>query len=220
MISLQNVSKIYKMGGAEVRALDYVNLNIGAGDFAAITGPSGSGKSTLLNMIGGLDRPTAGDIFFDGLHLNKLSDRAISAYRNQKIGFIFQTFNLEPSLTALENAALPLLLGGVSKKIRNQAGRELLAWLGLSERFSFKPNKLSGGERQRVAIARALISRPAIILADEPTGNLDSGARAQILEILASLNQTLGVTILLVTHDLEAASIAPRVFKMMDGRII
>jgi len=220
MISLQNVSKIYKMGGAEVRALDYVNLNFGTGDFVAITGPSGSGKSTLLNVIGGLDRPTAGDIFFDGLLLNKLSDREISVYRNSRVGFIFQTFNLEPTLTALENVALPLLLSGAPKKMRNKAAGEILSWLGLSERLSFKPNKLSGGERQRVAIARALICRPSIILADEPTGNLDSMARQQILEILASLNQTLGVTVLLVTHDLEAASIAPRVLRMMDGKIL
>ncbi|MDD5626599.1 MAG: ABC transporter ATP-binding protein [Patescibacteria group bacterium] len=220
MISLQNVSKIYKMGGENIFALDGINLNISRGEFLAITGPSGSGKSTLLHVIGGLDRPNQGDIFVDQLCLTSLSDQAISVYRNQKIGFIFQMFNLDSSQTAVENVALPLLFANVPKRKRNKIAASLLTWLGLGDRLEHKGSELSGGQRQRVAIARALVTRPEIILADEPTGNLDSQASQQILEILSYINQHLGVTVLLVTHDSEAAGIAPRVLRMQDGRIV
>lgn len=220
MISLQNVSKIYKMGGENIFALDGINLNISRGEFLAITGPSGSGKSTLLHVIGGLDRPNQGDIFVDQLCLTSLSDQTLSAYRNQKIGFIFQMFNLNSSQTAVENVALPLLFADVPKRKRNKIAADLLTWLGLGDRLEHKGSELSGGQRQRVAIARALVTRPEIILADEPTGNLDSQASQQILEILSYINQHLGVTVLLVTHDSEAAGIAPRVLRMQDGRIV
>ncbi|MFA4880647.1 MAG: ABC transporter ATP-binding protein [Candidatus Doudnabacteria bacterium] len=220
MISLQNVSKIYKMGGENIFALDGINLNISRGEFLAITGPSGSGKSTLLHVIGGLDRPNQGDIFVDQLCLTSLSDQAISTYRNQKVGFIFQMFNLDSSQTAVENVALPLLFANVAKGKRNRIAADLLIWLGLGDRLEHKGSELSGGQRQRVAIARALVTRPEIILADEPTGNLDSQASQQILEILSYINQHLGVTVLLVTHDSEAAGIAPRVLRMQDGRVI
>ena len=220
MISLQNVSKIYKMGGENIFALDGINLNISRGEFLAITGPSGSGKSTLLHVIGGLDRPNQGDVFVDQLCLTSLSDQAISTYRNQKVGFIFQMFNLDSSQTAVENVALPLLFANISKRKRNRIAADLLIWLGLGDRLEHKGSELSGGQRQRVAIARALVTRPEIILADEPTGNLDSQASQQILEILSYINQHLGVTVLLVTHDSEAAGIAPRVLRMQDGRIV
>lgn len=220
MISLQNVSKIYKQGGEEIFALNEVNLGVGRGEFVAVVGPSGSGKSTLLNMVGGLDRPTSGSVFVDGEDLNRLSDIKLSLYRNQRVGFIFQTASLEPSLSALDNVALPLLFSGVARGERRKVASELLTWLGLGERVNYKPTKLSGGQRQRVAIARALISRPQIILADEPTGNLDSAAGCEVLDILDYINKKLGVTLVLVTHNAEAARRAMRIFKMRDGRIM
>jgi len=220
MISLQNVSKTYRMGGEDIFALSGINLDIGAGEFIAIAGPSGSGKSTLLNIIGGLDRPTKGEISVEGNRLDTLSDRAISDYRNQSVGFIFQIFNLEPSLSALDNVALPLLFSGVKRGERQRIAKDLLTWVGLSDRIRHKPQELSGGQRQRVAIARALVNRPRIILADEPTGNLDSATSQYILEILAGINKQLGVNLLLVTHDPEAARVADHVYQLQDGRLL
>ncbi len=220
MISLQNVSKTYRMGGEDIFALSGINLDIGAGEFIAIAGPSGSGKSTLLNIIGGLDRPTEGEISVEGNRLDTLSDCAISEYRNQSVGFIFQIFNLEPSFSALDNVALPLLFSGVKRRERQRIAKDLLAWVGLSDRIRHRPSELSGGQRQRVAIARALVNRPRIILADEPTGNLDSATSQYILEILTGINKQLGVNLLLVTHDLEAARIADQVYQLQDGRLL
>jgi len=220
MISLQNVAKTYRMGGEDIFALRGIDLNILDGEFISIAGPSGSGKSTLLNIIGGLDRATEGEVLVNNNHLNALSDREISGYRNQSIGFIFQMFNLEPSLSALQNVALPLLFSGVGKRKRQKIAKDLLVWVGLSDRIKHKPQELSGGQRQRVAIARALINRPQIILADEPTGNLDSATSQYILEILSGINRQLGVTLLLVTHDPEAAGIANRAYKLQDGQLI
>jgi len=207
------------MGEENIFALNNINLNINRGEFLAITGPSGSGKSTLLHIIGGLDRVSHGDIFVDQISLNSLSDQALSTYRNQKVGFIFQMFNLDPSQTAMENVALPLLFSNI-KESKDQIATSLLSWLGLADRLKHKGSELSGGQRQRVAIARALVTRPKIILADEPTGNLDSQTSREILNILSYLNQHLGVTVLLVTHDPKAAEIAPRVLRMQDGKIV
>lgn len=220
MISLQNVSKIYRMGDEDIFALDGMNLNIARGEFAAVEGPSGSGKSTLLNIIGGLDRPSQGDVFVDGKHLNNLPDASLSLYRNKNVGFIFQTFNLDPSLSAQDNVALPLLFSGIGKRERVRVACDLLSWLGLGERLKHRPSELSGGQRQKVAIARALSNRPQIVLADEPTGNLDSKSGAQVLDILGEINKRLGVTLILVTHDFKAAEKASHFYKMRDGRII
>lgn len=220
LVSLRNVSKIYPMGEENIFALNGINLDLEAGEFVSIIGSSGSGKSTLLNVIGGLDRPTQGDVFFQNEALSAMSDKKLSFYRNRNIGFIFQMFNLEPTLTAEENVALPLMLGGASTVEAKHVAKELLSWLGLGNRLLHKPNSLSGGQRQKVAIARALSNRPKVILADEPTGNLDSRSSQEILNILSSLNKKLGVTLILVTHSLEAAYLAPRVLKMQDGSLI
>lgn len=220
MISLQNVSKIYRMGEENIYALNGVNLNIATGEFVAVVGPSGSGKSTLLNIIGGLDKPSEGEVFVDGGHLNTLSDTALSFYRNKKVGFIFQTFNLEPSLSAQDNVALPLLFSGVRRRERRKIAQDLLNWLGLGSRIHHRPGELSGGQRQKVAIARALITRPKIILADEPTGNLDSHSGQQILDILGEINKKLGVGLILVTHDQRGAQKTSRIYQMGDGKII
>ena len=207
------------MGEETINALAGVNLEIGQGEFISIVGPSGSGKSTLLHIIGGLDSPTKGNIIVDGQDLSKASDSELSSYRNRKVGFVFQTFNLQPTYNALENVALPLLFAKVPLGKRNQIAREALDTVGLGDRVRHKPSELSGGERQRVGIARALVNNPKILLADEPTGNLDSKARERIIELLTRLNKERGLTLVLVTHDLEAAKNANRMFQMHDGKL-
>lgn len=207
------------MGEETINALAGINLEIGQGEFVSIVGPSGSGKSTLLNIIGGLDSPTKGNIIVDGQDLSKASDSELSSYRNKKIGFVFQTFNLQPTYNALENVALPLVFARVPFGKRSQIAKEALETVGLGDRVRHKPSELSGGERQRVGIARALVNNPKILLADEPTGNLDSKARERIMELLAELNKERGLTLLLVTHDLESAKSADRMLNMRDGQI-
>ncbi len=207
------------MGEETINALAGINLEISQGEFVSIVGPSGSGKSTLLNIIGGLDSPTKGDIIVDGEDLSKASDSELSSYRNKKVGFVFQTFNLQPTYNALENVALPLVFARVPLGKRNQMAKEALETVGLGDRVRHKPSELSGGERQRVGIARALVNNPKILLADEPTGNLDSKARERIMELLTELNKERGLTLLLVTHDLESASSADRMLHMRDGEI-
>lgn len=207
------------MGEETINALAGINLEIGQGEFVSIVGPSGSGKSTLLNIIGGLDSPTKGNIIVDGQDLSKASDSELSSYRNKKIGFVFQTFNLQPTYNALENVALPLVFARVPFGKRSQIAKEALETVGLGDRVRHKPSELSGGERQRVGIARALVNNPKILLADEPTGNLDSKARERIMELLAELNKERGLTLLLVTHDLESAKSADRMLHMRDGQI-
>lgn len=219
MIELHDVWRLYHMGGETINALAGIDLKVSEGEFVTIVGPSGSGKSTLLNIIGGLDTPTIGRIEVDGQDLSKASDRDLSLYRNKKVGFIFQTFNLQPTHTALENVSLPLVFAKVPLWRRKRIAREVMKTVGLSDRLRHKPNQLSGGERQRVAIARALVNDPKILLADEPTGNLDSKTGEQIMELLTRLNKERGITLLLVTHDLKTADYADRMLRMLDGQV-
>ena len=219
MIQLNEVVKLYD-GKRQVTALDRVSLRVDKGELVSIIGPSGSGKSTLLNLIGCLDRPTSGAIAIDGQTLGELDDQALTLVRREKIGFVFQFFNLLATLTATENVALPLHLRGWSRqKARERAG-ELLGLVGLGKRVDHLPEELSGGERQRVAIARALSSHPPILLGDEPTGNLDTKTGAEILALLQDLHKSLGATIVIVTHDLHVAEACPRTISVRDGRIV
>jgi putative ABC transport system ATP-binding protein len=219
MIELRDVWRLYRMGDETINALAGINLEISQGGFVSIVGPSGSGKSTLLHIIGGLDSPTRGSIVVDGQDLSKASDKELSSYRNKQVGFVFQTFNLQPTYNALENVALPLVFAKVPLGKRNQMAREALDKVGLSDRVRHKPSELSGGERQRVGMARALVNNPKILLADEPTGNLDSKASERIMEFLTRLNKERGLTLVLVTHDLEKAKNANRMLQMHDGKL-
>ena len=219
LVRAWELSRHYKMGGVVVSALDGVDFAVMRGEFMALVGPSGSGKSTLLNLIGALDRPTRGEIWVDGLFLAEAKEPEWVRYRRERVGFIFQSFNLLPTLTAAENVETPMMLAGVSKPERSKRASELLESIGLAQRWSHKPNELSGGEKQRVAIARALANRPHLLLADEPTGNLDSKTGAVILDLLCELVRSEGLTVIMVTHDLQVASRADRVIHLQDGRI-
>jgi putative ABC transport system ATP-binding protein len=218
MIQLENITKIYRMGKLEVPALMGVGLTVEAHEFVAIMGPSGSGKSTLMNIIGCLDRLTSGRYVLDGIDVSQMTDNALAEVRNLKIGFVFQTFNLLPRMTSLRNVELPLIYNGVGKRERRERALEALHLVGLDNRAHHRPNELSGGQRQRVAIARALVNRPAIILADEPTGNLDSRTGEEIMGIFEELNNR-GVTIILVTHEPDIAKCAKRVVAIRDGLV-
>lgn len=219
LVEIRDMCKIYNPGENEVRALDHINLKINRNEFVAIIGQSGSGKSTLMNMLGCLDVPTSGSYILNGQDVSRLTDDELSDIRNREIGFIFQGFNLIPGLTALENVELPLIYRGVSKKERIRLAEVALEKVGLSKRMSHKPSEMSGGQQQRVAIARAIAQAPPIILADEPTGNLDSGSTAEIMEILKELHKE-GRTVILITHDNEIAARAKRMIRIMDGRIV
>jgi len=220
MIVTENLTKIYT-DGAPVRALDEVTLEIGAGEFVAITGPSGSGKSTLLNLIGTLDRPTSGRVVVDGVDVGTLRGNALADFRREHIGFVFQMFHLVPTLTALENVMLPLIPYRRGLKFRlEERAQELLEAVGLGDRLHHLPGQLSGGEQQRVAIARALINTPKVILADEPTGNLDSRAGTEIVALLRQLNRERGVTVLVATHNEAVAQAADRTIRLRDGRVV
>ena len=216
MISLQNVVKTYEQNGQSVYALNDITLQVPAGDFLAITGPSGSGKTTLMNILGCLDRPTSGTYLLDGATVQSLGGAAAAQIRNRKIGFIFQNFNLIGSMSALENVELPLVLRGEPRKIRREKALASLAQVGLADRAGHRPSELSGGQQQRVAIARVLAATPPLILADEPTGNLDSRAAEDILSILSNLHE-LGQTIVMITHDNRIAAAAPCRMKMEGG---
>ncbi|MBK9714058.1 MAG: ABC transporter ATP-binding protein [Kouleothrix sp.] len=217
MIHVHDLRKTYRMGEIDVPALRGVTFQIRRGEFVAIMGPSGSGKSTLMNLLGCLDTPTAGQYVLDGLPVDRLDRNLLAAVRNRKIGFVFQQFNLLPRQTALENVALPLVyLGGVPAAEREARAREVLELVGLGDRMGHRPKELSGGQQQRVAIARALITRPALLLADEPTGNLDSHSSAEIMVLFEELNQQ-GITIVLVTHEHDIAAHARRVLSVHDG---
>lgn len=216
IIKIKNLVKTYEQG--RVRALDGLNLEVKRGEFIAIQGPSGSGKSTLMHMIGALDRPTSGQLFVCGMDLNRVKN--LDEFRSKKIGFIFQLHNLIPSLTALENVLIPMFEMKLSKKEKINKAKEILRLIELEERLNYVPPKLSGGERERVAIARALANDPEIILADEPTGNLDSKAGDKIIHLLRDINRKKGTTLVVVTHDSMIAEHAPRVLKLVDGKII
>jgi putative ABC transport system ATP-binding protein len=218
MIKLENLTKTYHLGEETVHALAGVSLDITEGEFVAIVGPSGSGKSTLMHIIGGLDSPTSGRVVIDGSDLSCATDKQLAAYRNRSVGFVFQTFNLHPTYDSLENVAMPLIFARRPASERRQRAMDALAEVGLTQRARHLPNQLSGGERQRVSIARALVTRPKIILADEPTGNLDTKTGEHIIEILSLLNKK-GLTLVIVTHNDEIASRAQRVVQMADGHI-
>jgi putative ABC transport system ATP-binding protein len=218
MIQISNLMKSYKLGGETVHALNDISLNIDKGEFLAIIGPSGSGKSTLMNMLGCLDRPDSGEYLLDGKAIGKMNDNELASIRNQKIGFIFQNFNLLTKLNALENVELPLIYSGVSAKERREAALESLTKVGLKDRAGHLPTQLSGGQQQRVAIARALVGSPSILLADEPTGALDSKTSTEILQLMQGLNE-LGHTIILITHDLSIAKQAKRMVSIQDGQL-
>jgi putative ABC transport system ATP-binding protein len=218
-LQVRSLEKSYSRGEETVHALRGVTLDIKEAQFVSIMGPSGSGKSTLLHLMGGLDRPSRGEVILKGESIARMSDAELSLFRRQKLGFIFQFFNLLPTLTALENVALPRLLGNESIRKIEPRARELLALMGLSERIHHKPDQLSGGEMQRVAIARALISDPLLILADEPTGNLDTRTGETILELLRRMSREFGKTVVMVTHDSKAASYGNRLIRVQDGRV-
>ena len=218
LVEVKDICKVYNPGENEVRALDHVSLSIEKGEFVAIVGQSGSGKSTLMNMLGCLDVPTSGKYYLNGRDVSTLTDDEQSDIRNREIGFIFQGFNLISNLTAQENVELPLIYRGVPRKERNRLAVESLKMVGLSHRMDHKPNEMSGGQQQRVAIARAIAARPPVILADEPTGNLDSASSREILQILKELYKG-GRTVILITHDNGIAAQAKRVIRILDGRI-
>lgn len=219
VLRAEGVGKTYTLGEAPVVAVREVNLSLEKGEFVALTGPSGCGKSTLLHLCGGMDYPTRGRLWLDGADLGSLDEGRLARVRRRRIGFVFQSFNLLPTLTAVENTALPLMLDGVSPEVARQKAVGLLERLGLRHRLGHYPQQLSGGEMQRVGIARAVCHEPLLLLADEPTGNLDSANGADVLQLLQELNRSLGVTVLLATHSAEMAAAGRRVLRMVDGRI-
>ena len=218
LIELRDIAKIYQMGLQEVKALQSITLDIAPNEYVALMGPSGSGKSTLMNILGCLDTPTRGTYILNGLDVSHLVDNELAEIRNKEIGFVFQTFNLLPRYTALENVGLPLIYAGIGKEERNARAQEVLEQVGLGDRMKHKPNELSGGQRQRVAVARALVNRPSIILADEPTGNLDSKTSIEIMQLISDIHK-LGNTVIVVTHEPDIAKNAQRIIHLIDGLV-
>ncbi len=218
MIHARDLRKTYHVGDQMVQALDGLDLDIRANEYVALMGPSGSGKSTLMNMLGCLDSPTSGKYILNGQDVSRLDDDALAEIRNREIGFVFQTFNLLPRYTALENVALPMIYGGFSKSERDARAREVLTQVGLGDRMDHKPNELSGGQRQRVAVARALVMKPSIILADEPTGNLDTATSLEVMQLFSDI-QKAGNTVILVTHEEDIAKCAHRTVRLRDGKV-
>jgi putative ABC transport system ATP-binding protein len=220
LISLRNVTREYKTGERTVHALDGVSLEIGRNEFVAISGPSGCGKSTLIHLLGGLDHPTAGEIIVDGLALHTADDTALTQFRRRQVGLVFQFFNLLPTMNVLENISFPLLLQGVAPRESEQRASELIELVGLRERADHFLHQLSGGEQQRTAIARALVHRPALLIADEPTGNLDSNSAAAVMQLLEKIGREALTTLIVVTHSAEVARAASRQVEMRDGKIV
>lgn len=218
IIDIQGIGKTYRIGAVEVNALDKVDLKIDKGEYVALMGPSGSGKSTLMNILGCLDTPTRGTYNLNGINVSRRTDNELAEVRNKEIGFIFQTFNLLSRNTALENVALPLVYSGIDKKARTEKAKKALENVGLGDRMEHKPNELSGGQRQRVAIARALVNNPSIILADEPTGNLDTKTSHEIMDLIEDIHRQ-GNTVIIVTHEEDIARRAHRVVRLRDGNI-
>jgi len=218
LIELRDIKKIYRMGSQEVRALDGITLNIFPNEYVAIMGPSGSGKSTMMNIVGCLDTPSSGDYILNGQNVSEMADDELAAVRNREIGFVFQTFNLLPRVNCLQNVELPLIYAGIRKARRREMAAESLENVGLGDRMDHKPNELSGGQRQRVAVARALVNNPSILLADEPTGNLDSRTGQEILQLFEALYRR-GNTLLVVTHEEDIARHARRIIRLRDGLI-
>lgn len=219
IIEISGVSKLYRQGADVVRALDDVSLSVAPGEFVSILGESGSGKSTLMNIIGGLDKPTRGQVLVEGGDLSRMNDRQMSRYRNKTVGFVFQNFNLDGSLTALENVMLPLMYADVRREQRRKQAALALERVGLADRMHHLPSQLSGGQKQRVSMARAIVNHPKIILADEPTGNLDVKSGRLVIQLLRELNR-MGYTILMVTHNRQQANTTDRIIEISDGRII
>lgn len=218
ILQLRGITRDFKLGSQTVHVLKGIDLDIGKNEYVALMGPSGSGKSTLMNLLGCLDTPTSGNYELNGTDVSSLNDNALAEIRNSEIGFVFQTFNLLPRSTALENVALPLVYAGLSKEERLARAAEVLDQVGLSDRMDHRPNQLSGGQRQRVAVARALVNKPALILADEPTGNLDSKTSLEIMKLFDEI-QAAGNTVILVTHEEDIAQYAKRVIRLVDGNI-
>ena len=219
LIEIRDLKKTYKTDGTETPALRGLSFDIKKSEFVAVMGPSGSGKSTLLHILGFLDRQTSGDYRFDGREIGEYKEEELSRVRNEKMGFVFQTFNLLPRVSVLENVELPLVYAGAKDAERKERAKEALEAVGLSHRLNYEPNKLSGGERQRAAIARALVNNPAVIFADEPTGNLDSKSGRQVMEVIRELNEKHGHTVVLITHETYTANYSERVIKLLDGKI-
>lgn len=218
VIDVRNIVKVYQNGSEQLKVLDHVSFQVRRKDFIAILGPSGSGKSTLMHILGCLDLPTSGEYYLDGLDVLRLKENQLAEIRNKKLGFVFQKFNLLPRLTAIQNVVLPLLYRGIDEKEAMKLAEEKLSLLGLGERLNHKPNELSGGEQQRVAIARAIVGNPEVILADEPTGNLDSKSTKDVIGVFQELNKQ-GNTIVMITHDVEVARQANKIFYIRDGKI-
>ncbi len=220
MIEVRGVTKVYRRGKTEVRALSDASLSVPRGQFLSVMGPSGSGKSTLLNLLGALDVPTSGSIAIDGREISLLADTALSEFRRDRLGFVFQFFNLLPTLTAVENVGLPALLSGRPRPEVMQKAQALLETVGLKGRHHHRPDELSGGEMQRVAIARALLTEPALLLADEPTGNLDSKTGAEVLSLIRDATRQRNLTVVMVTHDANAAAVGDRIVRLADGAVV
>lgn len=219
IIEIKGLKKVYRMGQEKVYALNGIDLEVRKGEICCLYGTSGSGKSTLLNMVAGLEKPTRGSIVVKGIHVEKLNEKQLAKFRQKYVGFIFQSYNLLPNLTALENVMLPLIFKGYPGKVRKKQALEMLKAVGLENRIHHKPNQMSGGQQQRVSIARAFVEKPEIILADEPTGNLDSKTTIEIMELIATMAEKYGQTILLVSHDNEATAYADRIVHIRDGQI-